>query len=320
LSIHNNIVCGVINHSWSSIVSGNSPTGSISVRSDISLIQAQNELLTQKVQEMAKQYEDMKLMMEEQQHLMREQEAKLIAENEKRRLEYEQREKELVHQSEERDQQLKKMMELNQRLMDNQEILSEQIKLSVSSSENNSSLLQMAVKKLEQTRAEQHESESRQRQEMRDWISDINLQIRGKETRGYKRQNEEFHNKDDEDYNTADDVIMDTQNANISNIFTPNLHSTIGNTNDAENKTPMDITPQIQLESLRPRSSLQLANTRLSEAQTPLRGNSMLINEFDNDELENIDAEDSFISIDNDKNENTLHNPAGPPDHAGQRL
>lgn len=307
---------------WSSVVSGVSPTGStVSIRSDISLLQEQNELLMKKVEEVTKQNIEVQAIINKQHLEMVEQEQRYREAEEKRKVEQDQRERDRQQNDQEREkrfqEQIDRMMTINDQLTDQNRSLSEQLNRSVSAVQQNTDLVNLTISRLEQSRLESQERDQNTRNEMKVWVSHINARVySGGNTRGEKRTSENLQ----EDNNICNDGTGDTnmgmETPLPNDTFTPRVHPP--NTPAATSvQSPMDYTPPVgtvvnpsslvnasQQSSLSVTASMANMNTR-----TPVRNNSLL-----NQSLEELDFDDC------DEDNEPPSYPADPPDLAGKRL
>lgn len=305
-SVVSNRISG--NATWSSIVSGGSPTGSTaSVRSDISIIQEQNDLLNKKVEEMTQQYNQLRELIQTQQNQLKEQEQRHMEQNEKRKEEQEKRENERKLYDEEKDRkhaaQIQEMMDLNRRLADQNSSISEQLNMCIISSKTNSELVELAVNQMKQSQIEQKETGERTRRELTEFVSQMASVQRA--PRGEKRTSESL-----EDNNKDTDSTMNLDTPQPSDTFQPRYTE---NSTPHHNLTPMEYTPKPTIGPTIQLSSLAMATNNSSlahrqETSTPLRANSLI-----NQEDEDNDFPDYDECIHDD-------HPADPPDLAGQRL
>lgn len=300
--------------SWSSIVSGVSPTGStVSIKSDISLLQEQNDLLMRKVEEVTKQNIEIQESIRKQQQEIIEQEKRHAEENEKRRAEQEKREQERIRQDQEKDkrfqEQIDRRMLLNERLTDQNNALSEKLNISVSAVQQNTDLVNLTISRMEQARLENLERDQNTRNEMREWVSQVNNRAYRGQTRGEKRPNNSEQDDNDGDTEMGGDTPQP------SGTYVPNLQPPPTPFNMNELRSPMDYTPQTSTETTTviatQQSSLLAASSLEStlHSRTPVRTNSLL-----NHSLDELDYDDCIPD-----NEPPLY-PADPPDLAGKRL
>ena len=305
---------------WSGVVTG-SPSGSVeSVRSDISIIQEQNEILTKKLEQMNNNYTELYQMIKTQQGQMEEQEKRHQEENERRRIEQEQRDKERDHRDQEIGQRMLDVLQMNEKLVRTNQSATEQVGLALSSAKQNCDVIHFMKTAEEQNELKRRErdlqNQNQFRAEMTEFARQISRQINQSESRGEKRQIGDLGDE-------SNDTIMTEGTTQASTFFQPILlnapptpHTS---TLQPKHTTPMDVSPNpVTTNQTEPkRSSLLNAAIRENsvhnddrmnenEPKTPLRANSFLPDEDDFPDYDEMIQHEEH--------------PADPPDLAGKRL